>query len=308
MSGRFGRSEIKNAKPQSSTTIHGWPSVIFGIPFLAAGVFIFLISIEVIPVDPKSIHAPMWVLSAAGLMFGLPGMLLMIHGAKGLSRKVRLEAGIEHQPSKPWLWDYDWEPLGISETKEKEVANAFLAGLFFMVFLSPFNWWAFMSKAGGGFVVAIVCLFDLIIIAVWYQAFYKLFQFYKYGNSRLRFVEFPLFLGTRTNLILKGLPQQMDQLKIKLRAVEEAYETRGSGKNRSERVVCYQRYEEERVMRNVSSGADGQLKMEWDLPDEKELATRLSDRPALYWEMVIEAETPGIDYSACFLLPVYAKS
>lgn len=308
MAGTFSRSEISGAKPESATTIHGWPSVIFGIPFLAVGVFIFLLSIGVIPAEPGSVHAPMWVLSAAGLMFGIPGFILMIHGAKGLSRKVRLEAGRDLRPDKPWLWDYAWEPLGISETKQKDVLNHFLAAIFLMIFLSPFNWWAFLSNESSAMVVGITGFFDLILIIVIAYAFYKLFQFLKYGNSRLRFSDFPFFLGTRADMTLEGLPSQMDRLEIKLRAVEEVYEMQGSGKNRSQQVVCYQRYGEERVMENVSTGTDSQFKMSWDLPDNKEFATRLGDRPAFFWEMLIAAQTPGIDYHARFLVPIYSRT
>ncbi len=306
MAGKFGRSEIKNATPRSSTTIHGWPSVIFGIPFLTVGVFLFLVSIKVIPSDPGSIHAPMWVLSAAGFMFGMPGGFLMIHGAKGLSRKARMEAGRELRMDRPWLWDYDWEPLGISESKMKDIVNHFIAVLFFVIFLAPFNWWAFMSDDDSAMVVGIVGLFDLIAFLILCTTFYKLFQFMKYGNSRLRFDDFPLFLGSRAKLVLEGLPPQMDRLEIKLRAVEEAYETRRRGNKRESRVVCYQRYGEERVMEKVSTGGES-FKMEWDLPEDKELGTRLSDRPAFFWEIVIEAQTPGIDYSSKFMLPVYAR-
>ena len=83
MPGTFSRSEIKGAEAQSGTTIHGWGSVIFGIPFLGVGIMVFLVSIDVIHADPNDIHAPMWVLSACGAMFGLPGAWLLVHGARG---------------------------------------------------------------------------------------------------------------------------------------------------------------------------------------------------------------------------------
>ncbi len=157
-------------------------------------------------------------------------------------------------------------------------------------------------------VVGITGFFDLIVIIVTGHAFYKLFQFLKYGNSRLRFADFPFYLGSRADMILEGLPGHMDRLEFKLRAVEEAYEMRGSGKNRSQQVVCYQRYGEERVMENVSNGTDGKFKMSWDLPDNMEFTTRLGDRPAFFWEMLIEAQTPGIDYHARFLVPIYSRT
>ena len=82
---------------------------------------------------------------------------------------------------------------------------------------------------------------------------------------------------------------------------------RGSGKNRSQRVVCYERYKEERTPAGPRWPASGRMQLEWDLPPDAELTSRLSERPAWYWELVAEAETPGIDYQARFLLPVYAQ-
>ena len=308
MPGTFSRSEIKGAEAQSGTTIHGWGSVVFGIPFLIAGVFIFLISVGIIPVDKKDIHAPLWVLSACGAMFGLPGAWLLVHGARGLSRKTRLNEGKKIRPEMPWLWDYDWEPLGISENKVKKVLGAFVAALFLLLFLSPFNWWAFFSGQGEFLLYLVVGLFDSIALVVLGNAFYKLFQLLKYGDSRLRFGDFPFYLGQTAQMTLEGLPADMNKLKLELRCVEEAYETRGSGKNRSQQVVCYRRYGEERNLDPSEFPQNGSLKMEWELPEDTELSSRLSERPALFWEIEIEAATPGIDYHSRFLLPVYAKN
>jgi hypothetical protein len=46
--------------------------------------------------------------------------------------------------------------------------------------------------------------------------------------------------------------------------------------------------------------------MEWDLPNEADLTTALSQRPARFWELEVRADTPGVDYHSRFLLPVYA--
>ena len=40
---------------------------------------------------------------------------------------------------------------------------------------------------------------------------------------------------------------------------------------------------------------------------ESRLRSRLSDNPPTYWELEIHAKTPGVDYKASFLVPVYAK-
>jgi hypothetical protein len=51
------------------------------------------------------------------------------------------------------------------------------------------------------------------------------------------------------------------------------------------------------------------MPIQWPLPPEPAWVTRLNPDPAIrYWELVVEADRPGLDYRASFLLPVYAHS
>lgn len=55
--------------------------------FAAVGLTIVLVSLGLIPVDPSTVHAPMWVLGLAGLVFMLPGLLMCYYGIRnGLSQ------------------------------------------------------------------------------------------------------------------------------------------------------------------------------------------------------------------------------
>ena len=93
---------------------------------------------------------------------------------------------------------------------------------------------------------------------------------------------------------------------IDLRFIEEQYETRGSGKNRSQQVICYQRYHVNRTLKGKDVSLSGSLSLEWDLPEDPEFSSALSQRPARFWELEVRADTAGVDYHSRFLLPVYA--
>ena len=151
----------------------------------------------------------------------------------------------------------------------------------------------------------VIVVFDLVVLALIGQFFYNLGQFIKYGNSRLRFNSFPFYLGDKLSVVLVGLPSQVNEVQMDLRFVEEQYEIRGSGKNRSQRVICYQLYHENRTLKGKDISPSGTLALEWDLPGEPELTSALSHRPARFWELEVRAETPGVDYHSRFLLPVY---
>jgi len=303
------RVPLSGRQPVSRTTIHGWPSVLLGSPFAGAGAFILLIGLGKVEMDPSKIHAPMWVISAAGSMFLLAGLWFIWHGLDGVRRKAKIKAVKTTRASSPWLWDYEWQALGISDNKLKKVIHAVLMLIMFGVFLAPFHWWAFVSDKGTFMVKAIVIFFYVIVgFGGGYYFIKNLAMFLKYGNSRLRFSDFPFFLGGKLSLVLVGLPSEINQMQLDLRFIEEKYETYQRGNERESRVVCYQLYHESRILHGGEVASSDKLSLEWDLPDDVDMTTTLSQRPARFWELEVKADTPGVDYHSRFLLPVYARS
>jgi len=302
------RVPLNGRQPVSRTTIHGWPSVILGSPFAGMGTFILLIGLEKIEMDPSKIHAPMWVIAVFGLMFLLAGLSFIWHGLDGVRRKAKIKTVKTTRASSPWLWDYEWQALGISDNKLKEVMRGLIMLIVVGVFLAPFHWWAFVSDEGSLMVKMMVVFFDLAFgLGGGYYFLNNLALYLKYGNSRLRFSNFPFLLGDKLSVVLVDLPAEINQLQLDLRFIEEQYETRGSGKNRRQEVRCYQLYHEDRALEDREVTSSGKLSLEWDLPEDPELTSTLSQRPARFWELEVKADTPGVDYHSRFLLPVYAR-
>jgi hypothetical protein len=302
------RVHLSGRQPVSRTTIHGWPSVLLGSPFAGMGTFILLIGLEKIEMDPGKIHAPMWVITAAGSMFLLAGLWFIWHGLDGLRRKSKIKSVKTTRAASPWLWDYELQALGISDNKLKKVMHGFIMLCVVSVFLAPFNWWAFVSGQGSFMVTGIVVFFDLAFgLGGGYYFLNNLALYLKYGNSRLRFSNFPFFLGDKLSVVLAGLPSEINQLQLDLRFIEEKYETRQRGQERESKVVCYQLFHESRILEGREIASSDKLSLEWDLPNEPDMTSTLSQRPARFWELEVKADTPGVDYHSCFLLPVYAR-
>ena len=301
------RVQLNNRQPVSRTTIHGWPSFFFGLPFAGMGTFILLMGLGKIEVDPGKVHAPMWIIALFGLLFVLAGLSFIWHGLGGVRRKAKIKIVKTTRASSPWLWDYEWQALGISDNKLKKVMHGLIMLIVVGAFLAPFHWWAFVSDEGSIMVKAMVVFFDLVFgLGGGYYFLNNLALFLKYGNSRLRFSSFPFLLGDTLSVVLVGLPSEINQLQLDLRFIEEQYETRGSGRNKESRVVCYQLYHEERILKGREVASSGKLSLEWGLPNEPEMTSTLSQRPARFWELEVKADTPGVDYHSRFLLPVYA--
>ncbi len=301
--------ELRSHSGISRTTIHGWPSVFFGSPFLAAGIVISCLYLGVIEYSSRSLHAPEWILGVFGFMFFLAGASLMGHGLLGVRQRALLKDAKKNRTSSPWLWDYPWHALGISENKLKEALHSIFLLVVFSVFLAPFNWWAFFSNQSEILLKLIVGFFDLVCGLGVGINFYKKWALYlKYGNSRLQFRDFPFFLGNKISVGLIGLPKNAEQVECHLRCIEERYEIRGSGRNRSSKVVCYEKYRDTKKIHGSKVLNQEKLSLEWKLPNDKDLKSILSERPAKFWELEVKAETPGVDYHSRFLLPVYVKS
>ena len=151
--------------------------------------------------------------------------------------------------------------------------------------------------------------FDLVFVVLIFYVLYNFLKYAKYGSSKLRFSSFPYFLGNKfdATLVTSKPISTDDVIHTTLRFIEEKYEIRGSGDNKSSQVVTYQIYAEEKKISTTPNYQYGslQIPISFDLPTGDQYKTQLSERPAKYWELEVKAQTPGIDYKSSFLLPIY---
>jgi hypothetical protein len=136
-----------------------------------------------------------------------------------------------------------------------------------------------------------------------------LYLYFKYGKSRLRFARFPFRTGEAVDAGLLVGPRVADatSLHLTLRCIEEVWRSRGGGQNRSTTRTLYVLHEvKQELNRGQFDAASGAaIPIHIPLP-AGDYASRLSQSPRRYWELEVAAETPGIDYAARFLLPVYS--
>ena len=138
----------------------------------------------------------------------------------------------------------------------------------------------------------------LIALGTWC---YRLFQFAKYGTTKLWLDQFPMLTGTTAEVGFNN--QHFRDLTLTLRFVEERYVRRGSGRQRTVSHECLELYEERFQMQ----GTPGRFHtLRFDVPNDPELTNGLIANPAIrYWELVVEAEVPGLDFRTTFPLPIY---
>ena len=283
--------------------------LIFGVIFTGAGSAILLLALDVIKVSPHSILAPRWVIEVIGAIFAGAGLLMLMNGVRGVCRAIRRRQRAGLFPAEPWRADFAWDPSGFTASDRAGVLVCVAFGLFVVLFMTPFNWWGF--RGGGGlFVIALSGVFDLVGLGLVGYALFLVLRWLKYGDSRLQFEGFPFFLG---DVVTAALVPHKDvrgcrRVTFTLRCIQERIETTGSGENRSTAEVCYQIWASAFEVEQPGDIAAGHpVPVTFLLPEDAGLSTALADRPPRYWEVEVAAATPGINYKARFLVPVYIR-
>lgn len=303
------RQRLSGHTPIPATQSGGGCLVLFSLPFIGVGIFATLLSMGKVPLaQGRSEDAPVWIIAAFGSVFSMAGLGVAWAGLAGMLRARSAARRKEEHPLEPWFWDYPWDSRRAESGGPGPAIQGFMFFGFLAAFLSMFNWWAFFSDEGPFPVKLIVSLFDLIAVAVLLGAFYLLFQYFKYGKSRLHFARFPFRPGRSVEAGLEAGSRlsAAPSINLTLRYIEEVMETHGTGKNRStsQALYCLHEVKQELKAGQFDPNSGMAIPINIRLPDG-DYANRLLETPRRYWELEVTAETPGIDYSARFLLPVY---
>jgi len=296
----------------TATGLPAWGMVLFGLPFVGVGIWGSLAGLEIIPVDPSNVHAPMWVLAVFGIVFFCAGVMLWGMGWRQVShlRKVRQHAQLH--PNLPAMTDYYWEESGYSPSRWQPVLKGLSGALFMTVFLSIFNWWAFGSGDHSWFLKIIVSVFDLLLIYIWFVTFKSIVHALKFGKTRLEFSQFPYYLGDyfQANIQLPAGLERVESAKMVLRCVREFYETQGYGKNRNKKLVHEQLWAEEQAWTGAEIGQwPSYLKGTFAIPNTAPSSriTAQADEKPIFWELEMQLAVPGVDLKQSYLVPVYAQ-
>ncbi len=247
-----------------------------------------------------------------------PAFILVVIGA-GVVKWWIGERRRREFPDEPWMWDRRWNRGGARSLRAGRLLRP-LGAVGLLVFLA----------AGLGFaalVLELPALYGIVVpaclllLAALVLAFRATGADLKYGGSFLRYRTFPFFLGERLAATLEGIDRLrgFTRMTIVLRCVLER--TVGSGKSAhverevvdaqtrgvAPEDVTFGKGSAAGVFKLLRRSDDAAfLPISFDLPDE-DLSTRLSEPPVRKWELEVKAETPGLDYEATFLVPVYAR-
>jgi hypothetical protein len=285
-----------------------WGGLLFGGVFVAAGTAIVLVGLKIIPVNPRSVHAPFWVLAAAGASFALGGFVVWGMALRQFAANRRRLEAIRRYPNEPALADYLWHPDGFEVSEWPGVIKIFAMAVGLTIFLSMFNWWAF-GIGGPWMVKGIVGLFDFVAVMVWLQAMQQVGRALKFGHSKVQFETFPCFLPDPVAIRwqpFRGVGQ-VHKGTFTLRCIEEWMEQHGTGKNRTTVLIHNEIW---RGVGMFEQPRNFQLRetvdLNFNIPTSARSTDLSADKP-VFWELEVKLDLPGLDFAETYLVPIYHR-
>lgn len=280
--------------------------LIFGLILVALGTWIVLIGLRVIEPGGR-FSIPREMLVPIGIVFAGPGFFVWMQTARRHFAEARHQRLRALHPDEPALADYPWNPSGSPSRLRTHAVRATILTAFFVVFLSPANCIAFAKNDAPLFMQIGIVIFDLIALYLIYDAALRWARAFKFGNAFLRFGTFPF--STRTPVKLAWIAPQGCKGEatgaFTLRALHEWYETGGTGKSRSTRLVHEQHWSASWKIGAPSQITPGQVcELVFELPSGAPSTSFHAERP-LFWELLVDLHLPGIDFQETYLVPIY---
>jgi len=215
----------------------------------------------------------------------------------GTSRQGSVPAQRPHD-AEPWMADFRWDRRGaVNLDGDTGFWGMYVAGflcllaLMFQRHAQVYLPWVFGSLAWLAVFAAAVSLVTGVVCG---------FRDRKHGESRLAFARFPFFLGETLDVEFQASSRilPLGNLSFTLRCVERSrsgdYDSKTSSVDRWREVV-------------VAAAPAEKIPLTFRLPEDANLTTSQRRGENRRWELSVTASTPGSEFRATFLVPVYAR-
>jgi hypothetical protein len=285
--------------------------ILVGLLFLCVGSCVSMIGFGWIPIDMGQAHIPMQILVLVGLVFALPGLVLLVRGRKNQKDRSRIRDLQTRLPEQAWAWDGNWDGRVLLDRNLSSLRTSIIGVLFLFCFVGVFHYVGFVGGRAPELFRYASILVDLgFVIAVGFLA-RTVLRLQKHGRGRIELSEMPIRPGKscRLQFSLGSELSLFDALLVDLAFVEERVVETGSGNHRSRHLMAETRLVErvEIPLAGITNGLQRTLDLSLCLPIDCPI-TQLSSHPSRSWQIGIQLQTLGLDYKGRFLLPVYGFS
>ncbi len=235
---------------------------------------------------------------------GLGIMLMGFFGGKMVAKENRLKS--DH-PSEPWKWKADWQDGRISCGNKAGMWVLIVFASFWNIISWPAAIMVTVDDSNKSWLAYLVYLFPLIGAILIYAALLAVLKWRRYGKTELVSSYFPAEPGGRLLATIES-PNEIDAREMNLKLVCNRVKRVRSGKNTSTRTEAL--WEHETTSRIAKLGPNNRCKIDVSIaipPDALE-SDDSNPRNRIEWKLIAKAETPGVDFSADYVVPVFRRS
>jgi len=281
--------------------------VIFGTVFVVVGAVIVLSQLGVFEIANAKRNAPPFVIIAAGLMFFITGLFIWLGAVVSFRQQSLIKQAQAAYPDEPAMKDHPWDPAGATYSRWAPVVKSALFVILLGFLMVPFNWWAFFSGEGPVPVMLITLFFDLILLFLLWAFIRAVIQAVRYVPGRVTWARFPIRVGGPVELFWSAPSEAWSGGHFTLRCGEEFTEVTRRGSKTSQSTVHEEIWSQRIDAGAGMGGAFGEpIRLEYQPPADLP-GTDFSGERRKYWELELELETPGVNRTERFLIPVYRE-
>lgn len=280
--------------------------LIFGSVFVIVGAAIVLLGLGIFDLPNAKKNAPPFVIVAAGALFFSSGLFIWLGAFVCFRNQYHHKKVRAEYPDEPAMKDYPWDPAGASYSRLAPVIKSGFFVIFVGFLMVPFNWWAFFSGEGPLPVKLITLLFDAVLIFLVWTFVRSVIQAVRYVPGRVTWAAFPIRSDGPIELFWAAPMGPWSGGHFTLRCGEEYTVTTRSGGKTSTSTVHEEIWSQRIDAGSGMGGAFGEpIRLEYQPPAGLP-GTDFSGERRTFWELELELETPGVNRTERFLIPVYS--
>jgi hypothetical protein len=274
--------------------------IAFGLPFAAIGIYTGVAAYRLYTYSGWT--RPAVLLGWAAFAFSFVGLGVMVMALSGRKPAITDDELRRRNPEQPWMWNAEWVSRRISD--QSSAGTSLLWG-FAMLWnaIASTVLVAIPSEIRKGNPLAWIGLvFPLAGVVLLISAVRLTLRALRFRDSKLILDTMPVPIGGTLRGTVE-VPHTLTSVTgVMIRLV--GLSRRSSGSETADSIVCHEERElDPGLLRQSASGTI--IPIEIAVPADAPATETTGENENVFWRLSVDAEVPGIDYTATFDVPVF---
>ncbi len=239
-------------------------------------------------------------------IFILAGLISVAHACAAAHMRHRRARSTARNPGEPAMADYPWERTdSVGRTQRGLGLLPMVVMVSLMMGLSNY----FLYTEDIPWIIrGVIWIGSLVAILLWISVIVAWIRRLKFAPGKVAFQTFPFRTGSDAKMTWRyhRAFHQLDQATFTLRCIEEKWVGVKSPGRQSNTLVHEQKWSAKLNFSGTDSAGKQEFPLSFPIPANAEIS-HLSGIPAIYWQLTVEVQVPGLNLQETHLIPVYGN-